>query len=50
MDKKHIGKYESSISAEKNDFIGKKRYESNNDHSYSKERGFNHIRHDYESI
>lgn len=48
MEKKYFNKYESSSTAEKNDFIGKKRYESSSDH-YSKERNSSHLRSDYDS-
>ncbi len=49
MDKKYLNRYESSNTAEKNDFIGKKRYESSSDH-YSKDRNSSHLRGDYDSI
>jgi len=49
MDKRHFSKYESGNTADKNDFIGKKRYESSTDHSYSRDRNSSHIRNDCES-
>ncbi len=49
MEKKHFSKYESGNTADKNDFIGKKRHESNNDYPYSRDRNSIHLKNDYES-
>lgn len=50
MDKKYLNKYESSNTADKNDFIGKKRHESSSEHYYSKDRNSSHFKSDYDSI
>lgn len=48
MERKGFSKHDQVNYGDKNEFIGKKRFENNSEHSYSRERNQNYIRHNYD--